>query len=366
MSPDRKRFLDDLAAIEAPLRSEVRRYFDNSCSSFFRFEREYVDEGRPPRVGDGLCKVVVLEHILDAQVFDGDEGISVNVSAGRFMGVVLALAGDLEVLFGRLARRLLLPVRALFATGRLALRSPELLLGVLETARILDRVPVGVGNKDLEPNIKSNSISLAFVGSISQVADDKYVPMPVGSVDEVGGLRRTFERPVLLDLEAAAELLGDSQAPGVRVEEYVPTTTVLAQLYRVPTVSGLKAREAGLAAEFLAVKEALECLIEPVRQRLYRTCRDVFAAATLETVREIVPAKELASLVVASFDHLQHLVVQMATFLKTRKELIALNASRIQTVFKRLHHDANYTALGTLRTAIHQSAKADSPLAVFL
>lgn len=45
--------------------------------------------------------MAVFEHVLDPQVFYSDEGVSVNVSSSRLVGVVLTLAGDFEMLLGR-------------------------------------------------------------------------------------------------------------------------------------------------------------------------------------------------------------------------------------------------------------------------
>jgi len=46
--------------------------------------------------------MAVLEHVLDSEVFDCDEGVGVHVLPSRLVRVVLALAGDLEVLLGGL------------------------------------------------------------------------------------------------------------------------------------------------------------------------------------------------------------------------------------------------------------------------
>lgn len=40
----------------------------------------------------GASKVVVLEHVLDPQVLDCDEGVAVNVRPGDLVRVILALA----------------------------------------------------------------------------------------------------------------------------------------------------------------------------------------------------------------------------------------------------------------------------------
>lgn len=110
MSTDGKRLLNDRLALKAPLTRKVRRYLHNSRSSVLGFEREYVDEIRPTCVGDCLSKVVVLQHVLDSQILDRDEGVAVNVLPRRLVSVVGALALDLEVLLCRLPRRFLLAV----------------------------------------------------------------------------------------------------------------------------------------------------------------------------------------------------------------------------------------------------------------
>lgn len=92
MGSDRERLLNDLLTLEALLTSEARRYFDNSATSFFRFEAEEVLESRPARVRDGACEVAVLEHVLDPQVLDRDEGVALNVASSDLVRVVLALA----------------------------------------------------------------------------------------------------------------------------------------------------------------------------------------------------------------------------------------------------------------------------------
>ncbi len=157
MSPDGERLLDDLAAVEAPLRSKMRRYFHDSCPGAFSLEREYVNECGPTRVRDSVSEMVVLEHVLDPEVLDGDEGVAVNVTPSRLVRVVLALAGDLEVLFRGPLGRLTAPVRSFLPAGRLALRNPKFPLGLLEAARVLDRLAFGVGKEHLEANVDPNS-----------------------------------------------------------------------------------------------------------------------------------------------------------------------------------------------------------------
>jgi hypothetical protein len=62
-----------------------------------------------------------LEHVLDPEIFDSDEGVALNLLPSRLVGVVLTLAGDLEMLLGRFAAA----VGTLLPSGALALRSPQ-------------------------------------------------------------------------------------------------------------------------------------------------------------------------------------------------------------------------------------------------
>lgn len=367
MRSDRERLLYDLLlALEAPLRGKVRRHFHNSCSGTLSLEHEYILESGPTRVGDGLGKVVVLEHISDPQVLDRYEGVGVNVLPSRLVGVVLALAGDLEVLFCCLPGRFVTAIRTLPASRRFALCPPELLLRLLETTRVLDCVPVRVGHEVFEPNVQADTRTVSLLGHVPKIADDEDVPMAVGSVKEMRGFGRSFERPMLFDLKPTPKLLGNPQPSGVGIKEHVPPRAVLSKLDRVPAIRSLEAREANFLSKLLTVKEPLEGLTQPVGKRLYDCLRDILTTAPLERHVQVVVAEKLARVVVMSFDRFEHFVVKMAAFRQRRKEQTILFPVGKKAVLERLHHYHYRTVLGLpLRAAIHRSAKADSPLSAF-
>jgi hypothetical protein len=318
VSPDRERLLNDLATVKAPLRGQVRRHFDYPYSSFFRFEYEDVLESKPTRVRDGVSKVAVLEHIRDSQVLNRDEGVSIHVVPRRLVRVVLALAGDLEVNLGHLPSSLAPAVGAFLSTRRLALRPPECLRRPPEAARVLSRVAIRVGDEVRKANVKADGRTISFLRCISEIAYDQDIPVPVGAIDEVSGFGITFERPVLLDLEAATELPGNSQRPSIGIEEHVSSAPVLAKLNAMPAVSRLEARKPNLLTKLFAVNVSLESLVESAREglngRLWDMLRTGATATTFEPIRKVVATKELACLVVMSLDHLQHLIVKTAAF----------------------------------------------------
>jgi hypothetical protein len=193
----------------------------------------------------------------------------------------------------------------------------------------------------------------------------------VGPVDEAGGLGRPFERAMLLDLEATAELLGDPEPARVGVEVRVPPGAVLPKMYRVPAIRALEAREADLLPNLPAVKETLERLVESVGKRLYRTLRDVLraraTATTLEPIRKVVAGEELSGFLVMRLDQFEHLVVKTAAFRQARKEQAMLSAVRIEAVFESLAHTTMlYCSRDSLARAFTIRLKATSLSPSFL
>jgi len=351
MSPDRKRLPNNLATVEAPLRSEVRWHFDDSRSGALSLEREDILETGPTRISNGSCEVVVLEHVLGSQIFDSDKSVTVNVASRRLVRVVLTLTGYSEVLLRLLSCRLLAAVGALLSPCRLTLRSAKLFRRPLAPARVLDRVSVGVGDEVNESNVEPDSGAVSLFGRIAHIADVEHVPVPVCAVDEVRRLGNPFERAMLLDLEAFPELLRDSQLAGVGIEVHVPSAPVLSELDRVPAVRPFEAREPYLPSELFAANETLERPVEPVGKRLYRGLGDVLiaraTATSLESIRKVVTGQELARLIVMSLDHLKHLVVKTAALRQSRKEHTMLFAVRVKSILERLMHSLVLADVGT-------------------
>ncbi len=114
------------------------------------------------------------------------------------------------------------------------------------------------------------------------------------------------------------------------------------------------------------MKETLECLAKAIRKGLYHGLGDALTTTPFETIRKIAIAKELTGIIVMSLDHFEHFVVQSAESRQRRKEHLTLNESRVQPVLIRFMHIPIIAGIETLCTAIHQSAKADGPLAVLL
>jgi hypothetical protein len=261
--------------------------------------------------------MVVVNHTADVEVFDRDEGVPIHVRPRRLVRMVLALAGDLEMSLGDMPRSLLAPLGALLPSAELALRPPELLLGAAIAARVFDNLAFGVCKKDLEANVEANGGTVSFLRRFSEITDDEHVPAPIGSENEVCSLRSAFKRPVLFDLDPAAEFLRNVKPPRLRVKKHIATRPVLPETYRVPAVRRLEAWEADLLSKLSVVKEPLEGFIQTVGKRLYCGLGHMLSTLAFEAIRKVVTAKELARLIEMAFNRLQHLVVDPATFRQT-------------------------------------------------
>ncbi len=334
VSPHGKQLSDNPAAPEAPLRCKTRRYLDDSRPSILGFEREYVDESRPTRIGDGAGEMAVFEHVLDPQVFNSDEGVGVNVVTSRLVRVILTLAGDLEVLLGRFAAA----VGTLLPSCALSLRPPQSLGGSLQTAWVLDDLPFGIGEEVSKAQVEPNSRPVAFLRCVPKIADDKDVPMSVSAIDQMSGLRSTFKWTVLFNLQAPSVLLRDSQPSRISVEVYVSPRAVLSKLNRMPAVGCLEARETHILAKLATAEKTLEGSIKTAGERLHRALRDMLAATSLDTVRQIVAAEKRARSLVMSLDRFEHLVVKTAALGQTGAEPSVLGAVEEKPVLERLVH----------------------------
>src|SRR5215211_3177475 len=323
VSPYGERLLDDFATVRAPLRREVRRYLVHPAASTLGLAVEYRDEVGPACVRDGLREVVVVDHTTDVEVFDRNNGVAINVGPRR-----------------------LVSLRTLLTAREPALCPSEILLRSPVAARVLDRLAFGVCKKDLEANVEANGGTVSFLRRFSEITDYEHVPAPIDPENEECGLGSAFMWPVLFDLDPAAELLRNVKPPSFRVKKHIATGSVLPEMYRVPAVRRLEAWETDLLSKLSAVKEPLEGFVQTVGKRLHRALRYILSARTLEPIREVVPAEELARLAVMSLDHLEHLVVNLAALRQARKELCMLDAVGIKPVFKGSVHPLSSTASG--------------------
>jgi hypothetical protein len=310
---------------------------------------------------------MVVDQATDVKVFDHDKGVAINVRPRRLVRMVLALTSNLEVPLRNVASGLLASLGAFLTPRSLALRPPEVLPRAAIVARVLNRPAFGIREKDLETNVETNGGTVSFLRRFSEIADDKDVPVPIGSEDDIRGLGNPFERPVLLDLDPAPELPGDMELLALEVEVHVPSAAILPEPYRVPAVGGLEARKADLLSKLFTAEEPFAGFVQAVGKSLDGALRDVLAPASFEAIRKIVAAEKRTRLVVMVFDHLKHLVVDLAAPRQARKELSMLNAVGIKPIFEGFVHSLSSTASGSCTQRPFTSClKAMVPGSIFL
>jgi hypothetical protein len=125
---------------------------------------------------------------------------------------------------------------------------------------------------------------------------------------------------VLIDLQAASELLRDSQPSRIRVEVYVPPRAVLSKPNRMPAVGSLEARETHLLSKLATAEKRLRALSRRSASVCTVLCGTCSPPRPLKAVRQIEAAEKRARSLVMSLDLFKHLIVKTATFGQTGKE----------------------------------------------
>jgi len=82
MGTHRKRFLHDLPTLVAFLRGETRVHSDHLMSSTFSLGFKDSEECTPGGVHDGFRQMMVLDHVEDSQILNGDMMIGLGVLFG--------------------------------------------------------------------------------------------------------------------------------------------------------------------------------------------------------------------------------------------------------------------------------------------
>jgi hypothetical protein len=204
--------------------------------------------------------------------------------------------------------------------------------------RVFDRLAFGIGKKNFQAQINTNTGAVLEGRLSSEVADDERVPVVVSPTHEVSRFRSTFGGAVLFYLDASTELLGDSESLSFTIQEHIMSLAVLPEMDGVPAIAGFEAREADLLLQLLAVEESPQGFIKTTTERLDCGLGDVFATAAPKLTRKIIPTERFAALCVMVFNQFEHLIVNTARFGETGEEQFLLCTVWVKTVFEGLVH----------------------------
>ena len=187
-----------------------------------------------------------------------------------------------------------------------------------------------------------------------RLADNEGVPVSIRPMQQMTGVRSSFQWTMELDLEGGPKLLGDGQMLPIGGKREV--RFVLPQLDRVPAIGGFEAREATLRTEFFPGKEAFERFIQAICEYLDGRSGHMGSTSSFEASGQIVLQQERAVLLIVLLGGSQHLVIEMPRLDEAGHEQAGLFLVWIQAVFKRFH-DLHCTA-----DEFHCPAGKDAPV----
>lgn len=339
MGSDRKRLLDNCSTLVTFLTGVSGVHSDNVMTSSRSLVLKDREECAPTRVQNALRQMMVLHHITDGQVFDGNEVILLSVLFGRLEMMIPALAIDLEMGLCHVSGGFPSSLTAFCTPAHLALfPSERTLRGAIE-AWVFHRVALTIGQKAFESNINADgrmlTLSWLMFRSRIRFADNQDVPMPIGTQNEMHRLGGALYWTMQFDLEEVSHFLWDDQVFFVFVQ--IAVFAVLPQLDGMPLIGLLEAGEADAGnVMLLRSQKTLEGLGETIRKHLHRGGRHMLTLS-FERRFQIVLAWKRAILVILCFDGLQHAIVNGARLTQALHEQGGLLRIGIQPILKRSH-----------------------------
>lgn len=331
--------LNKLPTVATCLRGEtwIHSYHSmtSPCSLIFKNSEELT----PCGIQDALRKVMVLYHIGDLQVLYRDMVIGLCILFGNFEMVIAALTLNLQMGLCRAASNLTAAMRAFLATTHGTLLTSQCFLrGAIKTW-VLYGIALAISQERLESYINANirmrtvRWNMLIVGL--RLTDDKRVPVPIRTMNEVKRLGSALYRAVQLDLEEMPDLLGNNEVFLVFVQ--IAILAVLPELNRMPSVRFLEAWETNTRDSMLfGSKKAFEGFREAISKHLNGSGRHMFALPFKDCFQVILAGKCFV-LLILRFDRLKHAIIQSTRLCQASRERTGLFLIRIQSKLKRSH-----------------------------
>ena len=196
MRTNTQTLLDEFATLAALLRGEVRIHSNHLMSSVFSFGFKDVEKGTPRGIHDGFRKMMVLDHIRDVKVLNGDMMVLLGVVFRRLKVEITALTANLQVSFRRITSGLAASVTAFLASAHLTLFAPQSALRRPIKARVVYRVAITISQEGLQAHINADirmrTGGRCMFGSGLGFTHHEGVPMTVRTMDKVNRLGRSL------------------------------------------------------------------------------------------------------------------------------------------------------------------------------
>ncbi len=145
MGTHRQRLLYDLAAFVTLLACEMGVHSNHLMTSSCSLIGENIEKRAPGGVHDGLGEMMVLDHVGDSQVLNGNVPVALGIGLGRLEMMVPPLPVDFQMRLGCILGSLGSAFASLLASAQLALLAPECCSARAIEARVLDGMTLRVG-----------------------------------------------------------------------------------------------------------------------------------------------------------------------------------------------------------------------------
>ncbi len=340
MGTNRETLLDQFTTVKAFLRGEAGVHSYDLVPSTCSLCTENIEKRAPAGVQDGLSEMVIFDHLTDSQVFYHNAPVAFGIGPGCLEMVIAPLAIDLQVRLRRTPGSFPSAMRTFLATGyHPLLASQGSLRGAIE-ARVLDHMALGVREERLESYINADVGMFTRTWSMFSMwlslAHDQRIPMSINTMHQVSRLRCACNRTMQLDLEEVPQFLGYDKVLLVLMQ--VTVFAVLPQLERVPAIGLLEPREADTRNVIrFRSEETFEGLGKSIRKHLYGCGGNMFTSMTFESLFQIRLAGEGALVLILLFDHLKHLIIDLARLSQASHEQAGLFLLHVQSVLKCFH-----------------------------
>ena len=193
----RQTLLYDLTTLVAFLACEARIDSSHTMSGSFSLVTEDAEKCAPTGVHDALSEMVIFHHVRDLKVFHCKQVIAFSIRFRCLEMVIAALPINLHMRLCDVLRGLTASVTAFLTSTQLALfASQGSLRGAIE-AGIVNRVAFTIAQERFQSHINTNVRMLTCGGEMLSLrrclADDKRVPMPIGTQDQMHRFGCSFE-----------------------------------------------------------------------------------------------------------------------------------------------------------------------------
>ena len=341
MGTYRQRFLHDLPTLETFLRGEVGTHSYHLMTSSFSLFTQDIEKCAPTGVHDALCQGVILDHVENNQVLNSDDAVLFRILLSRLIVIIPSLPLDLEMRLRRATSCLSPAMTALFAPRYGALFAPECFLrGAIET-RVLNSMPLAIGQERFQTHVDSNSRMLTGTWRVLNLrfsfADNQSVPMPIGTVNEMNCFRRAHNRAMQLDLEGMPHLLRYNEVFLVLMQ--IAIFAILPELDGMPPIGRLPTGKADTRNVILfGGKKAFEGLGETISEHLHG-CGWYVLTLAFECRFKLILAWKHPVLRVVCLDGLKHPIVNGASLCQASHKLARLFLIHEQAVLECSHEN---------------------------